>query len=274
MASSPEEILSSLASSSSSTSIEDTTSKLTSGILSLVEGGSNDKAAEDYLWNLWNELLRKVLPSVAIARGTTYGPFPQSENIDRAVELIGVLKTKPVTEVTVWGDRRVRVWQDLPLLGAQIREMLDADPTRGLRGDRSPTEDQSHAWIVQISFLARLMAAEILPLDHTAIWILREGLEEEASDDARGTRASAAASVLYYCRDTLLKKSRANEQPNETQTQYTRPGRLYTGPAWYCQERWNFWMGRLAMLYDGDLIAGKDKARIGLATEGMKASEK
>lgn len=132
------------------------------------------------------------------------------------------------------------LWHDLPLLGRQVREHMNFDASKA-RNDSSLTQQ----WKNVNAFLAKLTQASLSKSDTIAagdfslyaIWMLRQGLEEEGTGDVEMEVAGvwiqeAAEAIWGLCRSNKTfegKKARAGGKVE---------GKEWTG---FCEERWGVW---------------------------------
>jgi hypothetical protein len=130
----------------------------------------------------------------------------------------------------------------LPLLSAAIREHLDV--TASAADDPAATR----AGVSFHAFVARLFHAGVSPgSETTAIWILRDALEE--NDDAdTGSNADGelmqAAMYIEYAGASLVRQLSLQPKPpqlDETEKRMTKGGPLWKGESGLSTERWRFW---------------------------------
>ncbi|KAI0555744.1 hypothetical protein F4679DRAFT_3629 [Xylaria curta] len=179
------------------------------------------KPEEDFFWGFWNNIFE-------IAQQIPYSNPAQ----DKLVQFVRELTLVPETGDKVW---EARVWTDLPLLGAAIREQLN----------REVAED---AQISFHAFVARLLQAGISPgSETTAIWMLRDALEQNAAPTGKGgdiDRAlKTAAMYIEYAGATLAQKLALQPEPqlDETQQRMLKGGELWKGKSGLTVDRWKFW---------------------------------
>ncbi|KAI1368229.1 hypothetical protein F5Y08DRAFT_11401 [Xylaria arbuscula] len=163
---------------------------------------------------------------------------------DKLAVFVRELTLVPETGDKVW---EARAWTDLPLLGASIREHLD---------EVSGTE----ARVPFHAFVARLLHAGISPGSQTtAIWMLREALEQEDTtttttkptgddNDDNGNqqfdRALMSAAVyIEYAGATLSQKLALQPEPqlDEAQRRVSKGGALWKDKCGLTPDRWAFW---------------------------------
>ncbi|GAP85702.1 hypothetical protein SAMD00023353_1300180 [Rosellinia necatrix] len=180
---------------------------------------------EGFFWRLWRDVLdvAQQIPHASPAQ-------------DRLAAFVRELALVPDTGGKVW---ELRVWTDLPLLGAAIREHLDRAATA------TPQAQVSfHA------FVARLLHAGVSPgSETTAIWTLRAALEQDADADADedGDYAGlmAAAAYIEYAGATLAQTLALRPTPPLDDAAARRLSR--GGPLWgedragLTPDRWAFW---------------------------------
>ncbi|KAI1425631.1 hypothetical protein F5Y12DRAFT_746869 [Xylaria sp. FL1777] len=188
---------------------------------------------EGFFWGFWGDVFD-------VAQQIPHSNPAQ----DKLVSFVRELTLVPETGDKVW---EARVWTDLPLLGAAIREHLDvvASDARGV---------SFHA------FVARLLHAGVSPgSETTAIWMLRDALEQEvkSTGDAAAAgefdRALATAAVyIEYAGATLVQKLALQPEPrlDEAQRRSLRGGELWRGESGLTADRWAFWGTRFRELGD------------------------
>ncbi|KAI0457288.1 hypothetical protein F5B21DRAFT_102405 [Xylaria acuta] len=176
---------------------------------------------EDFFWGFWDDI-------IDIAEQIPHSHPSQ----DKVVAFVRELALAPETGDKVW---EARVWTDLPLLGAAIRENLG----------REVTEDK---WLSFHAFVARLLQAGVSPgSETTAIWMLRAGLEEDAESTGKGGDIDrdlmTAAVYIEYAGATLVQKLALQPGPqlNDTQQRVLKGGPLWNGESGLTVDRWKFW---------------------------------
>ncbi|KAI1753022.1 hypothetical protein F4782DRAFT_529747 [Xylaria castorea] len=179
------------------------------------------KTDEDFFWGFWSAIFD-------IAQQIPYDNPAQ----DKLVAFVRELTLVPETGDKVW---EARVWTDLPLLGPAIREHLN----------------QRVAEAAQVSFhavVARLLQAGVSPgSETTAIWMLRDALEQDAASTGEGgdvDRALKTAAVyIEYAGATLVQKLALQPEPqlDETQQRMLKGGELWEGKSGLTVDRWKFW---------------------------------
>ncbi|CAL9646510.1 DUF3632 domain-containing protein [Streptomyces sp. enrichment culture] len=204
----------------------------------------DESAMEELLWPAWHAI-------IAAARATS-GPSQ-----DRLVELlIGIKRQGVLTrlekgrkrECTVWGNR---VFVDLPVFGAEMREMVDGGPV--------------DAWVNGNAFAARLTAAGV-DFSLYAIWTLRDCLEERSPLNFADLRAVVpwfqhCGRLLAHLAIREASFDHADQRPAELGELCTDRGMTRGG---FTAQRWRFWHERLA-----DLAAGSD-ATADVAREALQ----
>jgi len=167
---------------------------------------------------------------------------------DRLVELlVGIEGRGALTrdqgreESVLWGDSRVFV--DLPMFGAQMREAWDS---------YAAPPGSPEAWVNLNAFAARLTAVGI-DFEVYAIWTLRACLEEKSSVGPDELRA--VVPWFRHCGELLSRLAHRGGSIGERDTGPARLGRLCTDTGMdsggFTVERWEFWRGRLAGLAGG-----------------------
>ncbi|RYC64907.1 hypothetical protein CHU98_g1307 [Xylaria longipes] len=179
------------------------------------------KPDEEFFWGFWNDIFD-------IAQQIPHSNPAQ----DKIVAFVRELTLVPETGDKVW---EARVWTDLPLLGAAIREHLN----------KEVAED---AHISFHAFVARLLQTGISPgSETTAIWMLRDALERDVKSTDKGgdiDRAlKAGAMYIEYAGATLIQKLALQPEPqlDETQQRMLKGGELWKGKSGLTVDRWKFW---------------------------------
>ncbi|TGJ78853.1 hypothetical protein E0Z10_g9911 [Xylaria hypoxylon] len=186
-------------------------------------------ADEKFFWAFWDDIFN-------VAEQIPHDNAAQ----DKLAAFIRELRLGPETGEKVWD---ARVWIDLPILSAAIREHLDQ-------------VDVGDARISFHAFLARLFHAGVTPAtETTAIWILRDALEKEVkpADDESAFDNDLAIAAMYieYAGATLVRKLALNPNPvlNNDFRRLLRGGELWEGSG-LTVDRWTFWGKRFEELAD------------------------
>ncbi|KAK6812549.1 hypothetical protein RU639_011692 [Aspergillus parasiticus] len=191
---------------------------------------------ENLLWQFWNIVINvaKQIPC-------------DSPSQERLVELVKALTEIPPTTIQIWGND-TKLWVDLPLLGPQMREAWNLNPTG------NEAEEQIKEWINLNSFVARLLSISLAPWTVLGVWALRDALEEESSGRKVKCDIAVAKEWLQHGGPVLRQQTMAAENKEE---RIMAGGSLYQGPAKLCPERWNFWKERLSQIGDQGGDVGK-----------------
>lgn len=183
---------------------------------------------EKFFWGFWSDVFN-------VAEQIPHDNPAQ----DKLAVFVRELTLAPETGDKVW---EARVWTDLPLLGASIRERLD-------RKVATQAQVSFHA------FVARLLHAGISPgSETTAIWMLRDALEQQDAkagddgdgdgDDANDRALTIAAVYVEYAGATLAQKLALRPEPalDEAAQRTLKGGKLWEGKkAGLTPDRWAFW---------------------------------
>ncbi|KAI8634297.1 hypothetical protein F5Y19DRAFT_207833 [Xylariaceae sp. FL1651] len=190
---------------------------------------------EGFFWDFWDQIF-------SVAEQLPHDNPAQ----DKLVAFLRELTLVPGTGDKVWG---ARVWTDLPLLGAAIREHLD-QPSPPSNEDDEQSAHNNEAWISFHAFVARLLHAGISPgSETTAIWMLRAALEQQDAKPTDGNgRAfdrdlATAAVYIEYAGATLVQALALQPEPqlDEAQQRALKGGALWKGKSGLTAERWAFW---------------------------------
>ncbi|KAI0428984.1 hypothetical protein F5Y09DRAFT_311430 [Xylaria sp. FL1042] len=213
---------------------------------------------EEFFWGFWDNIFN-------IAQQIPHGNPAQ----DRLALFVRELTLVPETGDEVWD---ARVWTDLPLLGAAVREHLDKVVDTAARVS-------FHA------FVARLLHAGVSPgAETTAIWMLRDALEEnpKANADAGGEfdrDLMTAAVYIEYAGATLAQKVALQPEPQleEAQRRSLRGGELWkkkdtdkdkdkgsSSSSGLTADRWAFWGRRFRELGGDKATAGAEAKKTAL----------
>ncbi|OBT67492.1 hypothetical protein VE03_02967 [Pseudogymnoascus sp. 23342-1-I1] len=127
-------------------------------------------------------------------------------------------------EVTVWGEK-VKVWSDLPLFGASVRDAWNRAPGTGSANDFSTSQ-----WRNINAFLARLTSLSLstpaFDFSMFGLWTLRSAFE---ANGASSLDADAANVWLEYAGDVLTKLSNEGK---------SFPGKVGAGGGSYADKEW------------------------------------
>ncbi|KAI0147713.1 hypothetical protein GGR57DRAFT_475667 [Xylariaceae sp. FL1272] len=198
---------------------------------------SVDANSEDFFWDFWSDVFN-VAEQI---------PHHHSAH-DKLVAFLRELTLQPEKSDKVWDTR---VWTDLPLLGAAIRQHLDKPYS------------STQACLSFHSLVARLLHAGISPgSETTAIWMLRAALEQEKPGDDSDRDLMVAAMYIEYAGATLVQSLCLDPKPqlDETQQRMLKGGDLWKGESGLTVERWTFWGQRFARLGNDTTGEAKDAA--------------
>lgn len=188
-----------------------------------------------------------------------------------------------------------RLWRDLPLLDACIREAwvgkseslhcLDAfslfpflifcssrlDPVQVVEDldDEVPNADIWAEWISLNAFTARLMNNGVVRWTVLAVIEIGAALEHDIVDTyVRDSRLVVVQQWIMLSGKEIFKDAFQANKLDETEIRATNPGPLYTGPPGLVMQRWRFWMERLEELGEGA------KGKVGLQARDAAAHMK
>ncbi|KAK0639676.1 hypothetical protein B0T16DRAFT_423561 [Cercophora newfieldiana] len=163
------------------------------------------------------------------------------------------------------------VWKDLPDLDDMMRDKW-INPTFQWH----PEEEDHyklHHWLNLNSFVARLFGSGVFKSYRFPIWQLRQGLEDDLSEEAKGdctpaeavdNRVAVASEWLIHAGPALLKLSLLEDQElDDALRRSYRPGVLFSGNPGFNLERWGFWKRRLGELRSEvgeEVVLSVDKA--------------
>lgn len=188
-------------------------------------GPDDERGVEILLWDAWQALIETAI---------TPEEATQAKLVDLvlALQRRGVLTREPGgDECRVWG---IRVWDELPLFGPQMREALN--------GDFDHTYRNLNAFAAQVTAAGRAVTGAV---DFTlwAIWAFRDALEstpEQLREMGTGgepeDRLPVVMAWLTYC-GPLLAALAAKHPEDEGEM--------------FCIPRWTRWRTRLNAIADG-----------------------
>ncbi len=214
---------------------------------------SADVDVEGILWEAWERVIRAAGSAAEVT-------------LARLVDLMIAIKGQGILtrdqgrqECVVWGGR---VYLDLPMFGAQMREMWDVIES-----------EPGEAWTNLNAFAAQLTAVGI-DFSLYAIWTLRDALEEEAEDAIGRAELSATAHWFRYCGPVLASLALKRLSFVKERSDPARVGRLCRESGisqdGFTVERWEFWRSRLEVLAAG---AGAEARTARVALDYMSACD-
>ncbi|ELR09685.1 hypothetical protein VC83_06234 [Pseudogymnoascus destructans] len=157
--------------------------------------GSPESDIEGGLRPVWESILN-------VAADTEHQSQEHLVAIVRAVQQQNLSKDG-ASEVTVWGEQ-VRVWSDLPLFGASVRDAWNRAPSTGSINDFSASQ-----WRNINAFLARLTSISpstpAFDFSMFGLWTLRSAFE--GTGEASPTDVDAAKVWFEYAEDVLTELS-------------------------------------------------------------------
>lgn len=173
------------------------------------------------------------------------------------------------------------VWEDLPMLGPEMREswnwtgtflgpIATLDMGLTMVSTATPKEGASYletegaqAWINLNSFGARLVGLKVVKWENFAIWGLRDALEEKHSSLAeRDVSVVVAGQWLFHAGEVLFEGRTKGCSADDSRS--LRVGCLFQGGSGLSQERWDFWKRRMEAISEdvsGDVRAVAVAAR-------------
>lgn len=199
----------------------------------------NADDVEALLWTAWK----------AITGTAVHTPF-ESDRRQRLADFVLSLKTRPDL---VKGDAVCKVWdatvwKDLPVFGAQLRDVWNygkiTAPSLIKLTKTAPTNDDSHVakeWLDLNAFVATI-TNKTPDYALFGIWTIRSGLEQQ---DASDIAIEAAAVWLLYAGQAIFELSKSNKSFDGKLAQ---PGPRFSDKSWtgFSKERWRAWADRLS----------------------------
>ncbi|RWA11651.1 hypothetical protein EKO27_g3445 [Xylaria grammica] len=218
----------------SATSVSQATASFTKAISTPDEG---------FFWGFWRDIFN-------VAEQIPHDNAAQ----DKLAAFIRELTLVPNTGDKIWEESRV--WIDLPLLGASVREHLD----QVAQGD---------ARVSFHAFLARLYHTGVSPgTETTAIWLLRDALEQDVNPANNASKfdndLAVAAVYIEYAGATFVQKLALQPEPvlTDESRRVLRGGKLWTEGSGLTVGRWKFWGRRLGELVES--AAGEEAKALAL----------
>ncbi|ORY67153.1 uncharacterized protein BCR38DRAFT_387532 [Pseudomassariella vexata] len=197
----------------------------------------DDGKAEGFLWQLWAEF-------TAVAEQLPYDHLAQ----DKLVKLVRELTLLPDTAVQVWN---MRLWKDLPVFGAVVREHLNGPQKSSNEAEQT---EIWNSWINWNAFAAgRLYTAGLTDLSHP-LWMIRDALEEEITDQKGLNKAKimTAAQIIEHAGPVMSRQLGAVQELSEVEERMWRGGTLFQGKSGLHPDRWMFWIERFRNLAEGE----------------------
>ncbi|CCM05962.1 uncharacterized protein FIBRA_08201 [Fibroporia radiculosa] len=229
------------------------------------ERSEQEAEVERFLWGMWEHIL-------IVATQVPYRHPSQ----DKLAGLISSLKNIPSdTVVKLWGTN-MRIWQDLPMLGPNMREDLDVFNPKSHEGDAQAQE----RWQSYNAFVARLFRDRTFDTPLYALWMLRDILEDigtrqdpislDAGLPVAAEWIFVAGSILYdFCHSPDK-----HEPITHDIARAACGGRNYHGPPGLSLERWQFWKERFAYIQIHEPVEEETKHLAREAVEAMKKIER
>ncbi|KAI0129047.1 hypothetical protein BJ170DRAFT_623816 [Xylariales sp. AK1849] len=182
---------------------------------------------EGFLWSVWGDLIQ-------IAKQIPHD-HPAQEKL---VKVLRELVLLPETGIKTWD---LRLWTDLPILGAALREGLNGPGTSEVKAEQAEIVT---SWVNFNAFYARLNGAGVMHSESHSIWMLRAALEEEVPRELLDCRILTAAQILEHNGPNLDLQLRMGRQLDETEARMYQGGSLFKGNSGLNEERWVFWITR------------------------------
>lgn len=209
----------------------------------------------DALDALWTALLNEV---VSIAYNDT-----KQGCLATFVNEIKSLPPPDQPAPQIWS---LKLWSDLPILGATMRQRWNSGPGISFvsiiyRNADSKVDTENYSWLNLNAFAARLTASHVLDLSLYAIWAMHDALEtplEDMKAEVRDQTLRAAALWIEFCGEHLHGMEKIWES-DPRKGDVARGGPLYPGPKGFCKERWELWRERLDVLCREERLEGKTR---------------
>lgn len=216
------------------------------------------RTAEHHLWLLWDLFI------VLVKQIPHSHPWQA-----KLVELLAAIKKVPAPSSP---DREsfereygFRLWVDLPIFGADIRETWNQGPWEKSLEARQFIDQHwwmrpfsVDVWVRLNAFIARVTVASVLNFESFAIWLLHHALEEPRRADGLDDTLPAAATWILHAGNIIYHNGAYGgiepKKPDPARSQD-----LYKGPDGFCRERWDFWKGWFGCARDNSQL--KEKTR-------------
>ncbi|KAG4436188.1 hypothetical protein IFR05_008348, partial [Cadophora sp. M221] len=147
----------------------------TEPITQAINSGASEEVLEEKLSASWRIL-------IDFAAKTEHQAQEPLVDIIKAIQTQGSSSDEKSKNVTIWGSQ-VKLWEDMPLLGASMRSAWNRAPGSGSKDDFSATE-----WANLNAFVARLTALSLsiptFDFSLYAIWTMRSAFEGNEPNDA------------------------------------------------------------------------------------------
>lgn len=152
-------------------------------------------------------------------------------------------------DISLTQSFKVRLWADLPVLGAVFREHLNGPKTSKQEEEQAEIDKE---WVRFHAFSAKLIGAGVVNYTNQVIWMLRTALEEDSGTKAPSARDRdliTAAVYIEYAGPLLAESVIRTPSPTLSQEdeRLLRGGSLYAaggGKAGLRSDRWLFWLKR------------------------------
>ncbi|EPE33956.1 hypothetical protein GLAREA_06969 [Glarea lozoyensis ATCC 20868] len=193
-----------------------------------VPGQTEQPQLEEHFSRSWKSVIE-------IAIDTPHEKQEPLVDILRAIQQQNVADSEEASEIEIWGDK-VKVWKDMPLFGAQAREIWNRAPGTNSNNDLSASQ-----WQNINAFLARLTAlsSSIPAFDFSlyAIWTLRSAFENEESKEVD---RRAGEMWFLYAGEVIERLSREGKVFDG---KIAREGGEFEGKGWrgFNRERLEVW---------------------------------
>ncbi|KAL5326835.1 hypothetical protein ACEPPN_004524 [Leptodophora sp. 'Broadleaf-Isolate-01'] len=200
----------------------------TEPITQAIDSGASEEVLEEKLSSSWRVL-------IDVAAKTEHQAQEPLIEIAKAIQTQGGSGDEKLKSVTIWGSP-VKIWDDMPLLGASMRSAWNRAPGSGSKDDFSATE-----WANLNAFVARLTALSVsipaFDFSLYAIWTMRSAFEGNESNAAV---VDAAKMWFLYAREFIEQSSREGKSFDGP---IARAGVKYADKEWkgFCDERLDVW---------------------------------
>ncbi|KAH7040615.1 uncharacterized protein B0I36DRAFT_311095 [Microdochium trichocladiopsis] len=211
------------------------------------QANAKDAVDDGYLFQFWRDLFSAA----------EQAPSSDHPALDKLVLFVRELSLQGDVEIKVWEKR---IWKDLPVLGAALREKLDG-PAQARNRDEQDAVNA--AWVKFHAFAARLMAANVIDLTTQALWMLRDGLEEQLTAGSKEANREVLTATVWieYAGPLLFEKILWSPNPTlgDDDKRLLRAGPLYKGGPGLSSDRWLFWKTRLDEVADKKEVTDEAK---------------
>ncbi|KAK0129763.1 hypothetical protein ONS96_000318 [Cadophora gregata f. sp. sojae] len=220
-------LTSALSSNSNPTSTAVTfTDPITHAILS----GASSEILEEKLSTSWRTIIE-------VASKTEHQSQEPLIEVLKAVQQQQFSNEERSKTITIWGSQ-VKLWEDMPLLGASLRSAWNRAPNSGSKDDFSTTEwTNLNAFVARLTALSLSLSIPAFDFSLYAIWTMRSAFE---TGEANIAAVEAAKLWFLYAGDAIEQLSRDGKS---FEGPIAKAGEKYADREWtgFSEERLTVW---------------------------------